>query len=97
MSLAVELSSLDVAVTVTSTEPVALLSGVSTRLPLLSKDAVSFAASELETVYVPNAFEGLCWPFADREKWRRQGNFLQKMKTLVFELPLIYIHIYLFS
>ena len=27
---------------------------------------------------MPNAFEGLHWPFADRGKWRRQGNFLQK-------------------
>ena len=46
------ISSFDVAVTVTSTEPVAPLPGVSTRLPLPSSDAVSFAGSELETVYV---------------------------------------------
>ena len=49
VSLAVELSSLDVAVTVTSTEPDASPTGVSTRLPLPSNDAVSFAESELET------------------------------------------------
>ena len=49
VSVAVELSSVDVAVTVTSTEPVALLPGVSTRLPFPSNDAASFAASELET------------------------------------------------
>ena len=49
VSVAVELSSVDVAITVTSTEPVALLFGVSTRLPFPSNDAASFAGSELET------------------------------------------------
>ena len=49
VSLAVELSRLDVAITVTLTVPVASPTGVRTRSPFPSNYAVSFAASELET------------------------------------------------
>ena len=55
VSLAVELSRLDVAITVTLTVPVASPTGVRTRSPLPLNDAVSFAESELEAEYVNNA------------------------------------------
>ena len=68
------LSSFDVAVTVTSTELMALPSGVRTKSPLPSNDAVSFVGSETLTVYDNKSDSGTSSTFSNFAKssgWTR--------------------------